>query len=545
MAKKENIAYLSDMQGVATTPDSAVQGNLPVFGPQHALLDSGKKPSDFITQSGVDAAVATATAELWSVVTAASALAAYQAPAWAAGTDYAVGSFCQYGGQGYRCTTAHTSAATFDATKWRLVLTAAGKTAIATVLAAYSKDGLAALIDLAPAYHGSRAYTLGMLAVKDGVLQICTKAGRGPLAEFARDATVEGALATRLAQVVAQIPTQVSALENDAGYITEAALPTKVSDLANDAHYVAASVLDGAYDTTEHGYAVGDTCTHDAQFYVCVRAVAVGAEWNPDDWSEKTLKELVASWSNPEQADWNETDATKPAFIKNKPTIPEPTPVDETLTQHGQAADAQVVGQRLATILTTDKLPYTLINVAPATQTDPEVLEFHLTDRAVNCCTATVPNGVSVRLVPPAQPTSPTAGVVLARDFYVVLNLQSELDVTVTVPQASVQDSFGQPVTPLKAPANGIAVFRLTDSDRGSLNSVFLISGFGDAAHRAARELEQALDDILRDYGGGVFTPGVFLQDDVDPARYHKLVIVTDDETGRKDLGVDQEGVIK
>lgn len=384
-----------------------------------------------------------------------------------------------------------------------------------------------------------------MLAVKDSVLQICTKAGRGPLAEFARDATVEGALAVRLAQVVAQIPTKVSALENDTGFITADDLPTKVSELQNDAHYVAGSVLDGEYDTSAHGYAVGDTCTHDAQFYICVRAVAVGADWNPEDWSVKTLKELVAAWSNPEQADWNEADATKPAFIKNKPTIPEPTPVDQTLTQEGQAADAKVVGQRLASILTLDKLPYQIVNVAPATQTDPEVLEFQLTDRAVNCLVATVPNGVSVRLIPPAQPTSPTAGVVLARDFYVVLNLASEMDVTVAVPRASIQDCFGQPVTPLKAPANGVAVFRLTDSDRGSLNSVFLISGFGDAAHRAARELEQALDDIIRDYGGGVFSPGVFLQDDVDPTRYHKLVIVTDDETGHKDLGVDQEGVIK
>ena len=545
MAKKENIAYLSDMQGVATTPDSAVQGNFPVFGPQHAFLDSGKKPSDFITQSGVDAAVATATAELWSVVTAAAALAAYQAPAWAVGTDYSVGSFCQYGGQGYRCTTAHTSAASFDATKWRLVLTAAGKTAITTVLAAYSKDGLAALIDLAPAYHGSRVYTIGMLAVKDGVLQICTKAGPGPLAEFARDATVEGALAVRLAQVVAQIPTKVSVLKNDTGFITKNDLPTKVSELQNDAHYVAGSVLDGEYDTTEHGYAVSDTCTHDAQFYVCVRAVAVGAEWNPEDWSVRTLKELVAAWSNTEQADWNETDATKPAFIKNKPTIPEPTPVDPTLSQEGQAADAKVVGQRFASILTLDKLPYQIVNVAQGTQIDPEVIEFNLTDRAVNCCVATVPNGVSIRLIPPAQPTSSTAGVVLARDFYVVLNLSSEMDVTVAVLRASIQDCFGQPVTPLKAPANGVAVFRLTDSDRSSLNSVFIISGFGDAAHRAARELEQALDDIIRDYGGGVFSPGVFLQDDVDPTRYHKLVIVTDDETGHKDLGVDQEGVIK
>lgn len=544
MANKENIAYLSDMKGVATTPDSAVHGNLPVFGPQHALLDSGKKPSDFITQSGVDAAVATATAELWSVVTAASALAAYQAPAWAAGTDYAVGIFCQYGGQGYRCTTAHTSAATFDATKWRLVLTATGKTAIATVLAAYSKDGLAALIDLAPAYHGSRAYTLGMLAVKDGVLQICTKAGRGPLAEFARDATVEGALAVRLAQVVAQIPTKVSALENDTGFITENDLPTKVSELQNDTHYIAGSVLDGEYDTTEHGYAVSDTCTHDAQFYVCVRAVAVGAEWNPEDWSVRTLKELVAAWSNPEQADWNETDETKPAFIKNKPTIPKPTPVDPTLSQEGQAADAKVVGQRLASVITLDKLPYQIVNVTP-TQTDSKILEFQLTDRAVNCLAATVHNGMSVRLIPPSQTTSPTDGVVLARDFYVVLNLKSDMDVEVTVKRASVHDCFGQLVTPIMAPANVISVFRLTDSDRDSLNSVFLISGFGDAAHRAVRELEQALDDIIRDYGGGVFTPGMFLQDDMDPTRYHKLIIVTDDETGHKDLGVDQEGVIK
>lgn len=39
------------------------------------------------------------------------------------------------------------------------------------------------------------------------------------------------------------VPTNVSAFNNDAGYITSAALPTKVSDLTNDSGYLTLATL--------------------------------------------------------------------------------------------------------------------------------------------------------------------------------------------------------------------------------------------------------------------------------------------------------------
>ena len=48
------------------------------------------------------------------------------------------------------------------------------------------------------------------------------------------------------------------------------------------------------------------------------------------------------------QADWGQTDATEPDFIKNKPTIHAAVTVDSTLTQQGAAADAKAVGDALA-----------------------------------------------------------------------------------------------------------------------------------------------------------------------------------------------------
>lgn len=47
------------------------------------------------------------------------------------------------------------------------------------------------------------------------------------------------------------------------------------------------------------------------------------------------------------QADWSQTDATAPDFIKNKPEIPAAVTIDATLTTHGAAADAKAVGDAL------------------------------------------------------------------------------------------------------------------------------------------------------------------------------------------------------
>lgn len=511
---KQDIAYLNDIKDVATTPASAVQGNVPVFGANHALVDSGKKPADFIEQAELDAAVQTATAEIWNAVNSTYAIAAYSASTWKTSTEYEVGDYCRVGSLGYRCTVDHTSGAIFDPTKWRLVLTSAGKLAIDALLADIPTQGIAALIDLAPQYSGSTDYVIGQMAVKDSVLQICTAAGRGPAAVFSRDATVEKSIAQRLL-----------------------AIPTKVSDLTNDAKYVASSAIDSEYDTTSHGYAVGDTCTHEAKFYVCTQVVAQGSAWNAANWNERTFRQIVSSLVIQTHPDWEEDDPNDPAYIKNKPDIPE---IDETLSIEGAAADAKAVGDALAGIVTADNLNYKIVAVLPGTPTEPTQIPFQLVNRAINVITTPVESGKSILLIPPAQPSSTTSGVILSRDFYVLLSLTSVSETTVSVQRSSLINANGGSVA-LKIKANGTAVFRLTDSDRN--NSVFLVSGFGDAAHSAIVEIEQALDDILKDGGSGVYTLGFYLPD--EDGKYHEVKIVTDSETGEKNLGVEQEGITK
>ena len=87
------------------------------------------------------------------------------------------------------------------------------------MLSAYSNEGLASLLNLAPSYSGSKNYTVGMLGKKDGVLQICTTAGRGPAAIFSSDASVELSIATRIAQLAGSLPPKTSPLNNDSGFI--------------------------------------------------------------------------------------------------------------------------------------------------------------------------------------------------------------------------------------------------------------------------------------------------------------------------------------
>lgn len=49
MDNSENIAYMSDLTGMATMPDSVVPGNIATFGDDcRKLSDSGKNPSDFV-----------------------------------------------------------------------------------------------------------------------------------------------------------------------------------------------------------------------------------------------------------------------------------------------------------------------------------------------------------------------------------------------------------------------------------------------------------------------------------------------------------------
>lgn len=501
MAQKKNIAYLNDLEGVATTPDGSVQGNIAVFGENGALLDSGNKPSDFVKESDIESAVEEAASDIWNAVKGVYAIAAYNAPAWAASTSYAVGGFCSNGGVGYMCKTAHTSGSTFDSSKFEVVLTAAGRQAIASMLSAYSNDGLASLLNLAPAYSGSKNYTVGMLAKKDGVLQICTVAGRGPVAVFSTNASVELSIATRIANLANSIPSKTSSLTNDSGFITSEDIPSNVSAFSNDAGYLPGSSLVKPYDTSERGYAAGDKCSKDGKLYICTAAVAQGDEWDEDDWREADLDEIVEAASIQAHPDWDEDDPEAPAFIKNKPNI-----------------------------------RYKVENLLSTDSGDNTVVLFNLKDRTVNVITATISDNKTIQLGLPAS-----AGIGNARDFYVVLSVASEDGVAVSMPTASLEDYAGGDVS-LNAPAGQVVTYRFVES--ATEGRVFTVYGVVDPAYVKVMEIERALDAILADSGVVPFVPGVFIPNKGD-GKYYRILAVTDEETGEVNIGVDQEGVEK
>lgn len=499
MAQKKNIAYLNDLEGMATTPDGAVQGNIAVFGENGALLDSHKKPSDFVMGSDIESAVEEAASDIWNAVKGVYAIAAYNAPAWAASTSYAVGSFCSNGGVGYMCKTAHTSGSTFDSSKFEVVLTAAGRQAIASMLSAYSNEGLASLLNLAPEYSGSKEYTVGMLVKKDGVLQICTKRGDGPTAIFSPNASVELSIATRIANLANSIPSKTSQLTNDSGFLTDDDLPTKLSEFENDPGYLPGSSLVKPYDTSESGYAAGDKCSKDGKLYICTSAVSQGAEWNAEDWREADLDEIVAAASIQAHPDWNEEDPENPAFIKNKPNV-----------------------------------RYKVENLLSTETGDKTEMLFNLKDRTVNVVTASISDNKTIRLGLP-----PSIGSGSARDFYVVLNVSSEEDVSVTMASASLKDYAGGDVT-LYAPAGQVATYRFVES--ATEGRVFTVYGMVDPAYTKVVEIEMALDAILADVGVVPIDTDVFIPNKGD-GKYYRILAVTDEETGEVNIGVDQEGV--
>ena len=499
MPQKENIAYLSDVEGAATVPSDAGSGNIVLFGTGGALLDSGKKPSDFITQENVESAVEEASRSIWDAVNGVYAIAAFNSSAWSASTSYSVGNYCKYEGSGYRCKSAHTSSSSFDPSKWDLVLTVDGANVILTMLSAYSNEGLASLLNLAPAYSGSKNYTVGMLAKKDGILQICTTAGRGPAAIFSANASVELSIATRIAQLAGSLPTKTSQLANDSGFLTKDDLPTKLSEFENDPGYLLGGSLLRPYDTSEGGYEAGEKCSKDGKLYICTSAVSQGAEWNAEDWREADLDEIVAAASIQAHPDWNEEDPENPAFIKNKPNV-----------------------------------RYKVENLLSTDTSDKTEMLFNLKDRTVNVVTASISDNKTIRLGLP-----PSVGSGSARDFYVVLNVSSEEDVSVTMASASLKDYAGGDVT-LYAPSGQVATYRFVES--ATEGRVFTVYGMVDPAYTKVVEIEMALDAILADVGVVPIDTDVFIPNKGD-GKYYRILAVTDEETGEVNIGVDQEGV--
>jgi hypothetical protein len=499
MAQKK-IAYLNDIEGVATVPSDAVSGNIVLFDTSGALRDSKKKPSDFITQEDINSAVDEASRTIWDAVNGVYAIAAFNSSAWSASKSYSEGSYCKYGGAGYRCKDAHISSSSFDPSKWDLVLTADGANVILAMLSAYSNEGLASLLNLAPAYSGTKKYSVGMLVKKDGILQMCTEGGNGASAIFSANASVELSIATRIAQLEGSIPKKTSQLTNDSGFLTSKDIPTNISVFENDSGYLPGSSLLKTYDTSESGYTAGDKCSRGGKLYICTSDVQQGAEWNEENWREADLDEIVEAASIQAHPDWDEDDPDDPAFIKNKPNIQ----------------------YKVENILSTE------------TEDETEML-FNLKDRTVNVVTATISGNETIRL---GRPSS--AGSRNARDFYVVLDVSSEKDVPVVM-AASLNDYAGGGVT-LYAPAGQVVTYRFVESAAGG--NVFTVFGVSDPAYVQIREIERALDTILADAGVVPIDTGVFIPNKGD-GKYYRILAVTDDETGEVNIGVDQEGVVK
>lgn len=452
--EEKKIAYLKDFEGE--------QGNVAVFGPNNSVVDGHKSLNSLVDVSQVtdlvNNKVAEAAEDIWDAVNGAYAIAAYNSAAWTPDTSFAKGDFCKHGGSGYVCLEAHESGNDFDNSKWKEVLTPGGIQAIESLLSAYSKDGLAALTDLAPAYVHGATYKVNQLVKKDGVLQMCTQASPATFAP----ATVEQSIAARIAALADSIPEKVSELQNDEGFVT-------------------GDAIDYEYDTSEHGYAVGDTCSYEGKFYICISAVSQDDDFDPEDWRESTLKEIAGTW-------W--------------------------------ADDS--------------RLPYRIANILPGISQDPTVEVFQLFDRAVNIITLNNSEGKSLSLYPPAS-----QGNDKSRDFYVVLKVASPRDVPVSLYGASLTDYvMGSPS--LMAPKDSYVVYKFTEISASG--SQFMVSCAADPAWMAIKEIERALDDLLVD-GGSAGTLGVYIPD--DQGKFHKLTAVRDDETGEYNIGIEQEGESK
>lgn len=285
---KENVAYESDIVSVARIPSGAVNDNIALFGQGNELQDGGKKVSDLVLKSELEDSVESAVSDIWSFIRNEYAVAAYKdADEWDSGIHYDVGDFCVYDGDSYRCTSSHTSGASFDSESWELVLTEEGRSAIDSLLADYSKDGLAALTDLAPAFGSSVDYKVGDLTVKDGVLSVCTQAGRGDTARFSSETNVFSAISELLDGLKDDIPVKVSELQNDAGYLTA----DDLSGIEPYNGFVDQKTIEDQYDSSK-SYEAGDKCTYGGRLYECTSTV-LGGDFDPESWALLTVDEEI------------------------------------------------------------------------------------------------------------------------------------------------------------------------------------------------------------------------------------------------------------
>lgn len=326
------------------------------------------------------------------------------------------------------------------------------------------------------------------------------------------------------------VPTKTSQLTNDSGFLTNESpeLKQKADSTSIDDEF-----------SSENDYAVGETCIYNGALYRCIEAVESGNDWDASHWVATTIKDELKQ----KNADWNENNPNDPAYIQNKPTIPEAVTVDDTLTQEGAAADAKAVGDALVGI-NSHYLFAELTKPEPVGST----YTYQLEDRAINYIKIKVAYGENIVLSSP--PSYSVGGVDMARDFVVVFSVTTESDlveeVEVETPGNAVNYAGEAAKVVALVGVNGVyrlTAYRFTEVDRESTR--YLVTGASDPAYTAVREIERALDAVLADGGVAVYTPGIYMFN-ADTGMYYKLAMTGGiGDNPEVNIMIDQEGVQK
>lgn len=280
-------------------------------------------------------------------------------------------------------------------------------------------------------------------------------------------------------------------------------------------------------------YIVGQLSVVDGVLKACTRAgrgaAAQFAVASVEDALALIRDKIDTAIASIKQADWNVESSSDPAFIRNKPEIP-----DAQVQADWDEADSSAP----AFIRNKPEIPassYRIVELVPEETSQPGVYEVQLEDRAVNSLREGLFGTSTVRMLFPARMDES-----IPRDFYIVLEPDFDANVTIRTPSnIDLEDCEGHPVS-IEAIDGIQATYRLTEV-YGPRNE-FVVSMFADPALRKTKEIEQALDEIIRNEGMATFTPGTVIADD-STGLYYRLEAVRLSGTGEIVVGVDQDGI--
>lgn len=315
--------------------------------------------------------------------------------------------------------------------------------------------------------------------------------------------------------------------------------------------------------TSGVSYSEGDFCRYDGDGYSgykCKVTHVSGQSFDPTKWDgvlteegKSAIDDILLMYLAPEWSSSPSVEYKKGQLVKKDGVLQICTAaghgVSATFSGSGANVDASIservsgLDSELRDLIAQDisgGVPYRIKTVVDDGSEGPNKKTYRLFDRTVNIIASSVASGVTIELVPPEAPSVAASEDAIARDFYVVLLVDSNEDVSVSMKSMSVKDCNGGTVT-LYVPKGEHATYRFTDEKED--HSEFLATLFADPSVQKVRQIEKALDDILE--GEGIVVPsknGILIYDLTD-GKYHRMFAVTDEETGDVNVSVDNEGI--